>query len=147
MSDTKSEPYPSHAFDTIWHPALLTKLSSHGIQGHLHSWLADFLSCRSQHVALNGIILTPLPIQARVQGSVLDPVLFLVFINDLSDSLENPLYLFADDSTLCRTISHPSDLQAAAVSLSADLDKITSWLNTWNMSFNPDKIHTLTMSL
>ena len=46
----------SRAFDTVWHPALLTKLSSYGIQGHLHSWLADFLSCRSQRVALNGVL-------------------------------------------------------------------------------------------
>ena len=91
---------------------------------------------------------SPLPVQAGVpQGSVLGPVLFLVFINDLSDSLENPLYLFADDSTLCHTIWHPSDRQAATSSLSADLDKITNWSNMWNMSFNPDKSYTLTMSL
>jgi len=62
-------------------------------------------------------------------------------------SLENPLYFFADDCTLCHTICHPSDQQAAAYSLSADLDKITNWSNTWNMSFNPEKSHTLTMSL
>ena len=72
---------------------------------------------------------------------------FYIFINDLSDSLENSLYLFADDSTLCRTNCHPSDQQAAASSLSADLGKITNWSNTWNMSFNPDKSRTLTMSL
>ena len=60
------------------------------------------------------------------QGSVLGPVLFLVFIKDLADSLENPLYLFADDSTLCHTTCHPSDRQAAASSLSEDLDKITN---------------------
>ena len=135
-------------FDTVWHPALLTKFSSSGIQGHLHLWLAVFLSFHSQHVARNGSLLFPLPFQARApQGNVLGPVLFLVFINDLSDSLENPLCLFADDSTLYRTICHPSDQQAAASSLTADLDKITSWSNKWNMSFNPDKSHTLTMSL
>ena len=62
------------------------------------------------------------------------------------DSLENPLYLYADDSTLCRTICHPSDRHAAASSLTADLGKITNWSNMWNMSFNPDKSHTLTVS-
>ena len=122
----------SRAFDSVWHPTRLTKLSSHGTQGHLHSWLADFLSCHSQRVALNGVLSSPLPVQAGVpQDSVLGPVFFsLVFINDLSDSLENPLYLFADDSTLCRTISHPSDRQAAASSLTADLGNITNWSNT-----------------
>ena len=46
----------SRAFDTVWHTTLLIKLSSDGIQSHLHSWLADFLCCRSQRVALNGVL-------------------------------------------------------------------------------------------
>ena len=82
------------AFDTVWHPALLTKLSSCGIQGHLNSWLTDFLFCRSQHVALNGVLSSPLPVQVGApQGSVLGPVIFLVFINDLSDSGKSSLSL------------------------------------------------------
>ena len=72
------------AFNTVWDPALLTKLSSCGIQGNLLSWLADFLSCCIQRVALNEILSSPLPVQAGVpQGSVLDPVPFLVLITDL----------------------------------------------------------------
>jgi len=98
-------------------------------------WLFLFLSLSSS-----------LPVQAGVpQGRVLGPLLFMVFISDLSNSLENPLYLFSDNSILCRTICHPSDWQAAAFLLSADLDKITSWTDNYNMSFIPDKSHTLTI--
>ena len=75
------------------------------------------------------------------------PCSFFWFSLLISLTLKNPLYLFADDSTLCRTICHPSDQHAAASSLTADLDKITNCSNMWNMSFNPDKSHTLTMSL
>ena len=118
----------SRAVDTVWHPALLTKLSSYGIKGHLHSWIIGLLSLCSKDVYLNGVLSSPLPVQAGVPK--VPGVLFLVFINDLSDSLQNPLYRFADNSTLCRTICHPSDRQAAASSLTADLGKITNWSNT-----------------
>ena len=75
-----------------------------------HGLLTDFLYSRSQHVALNGILSSPLPVKAGVpQGSVLGPVLFLIVVNDLSDPLENPLYRLADDSTLCRDIHYSSD--------------------------------------
>ena len=56
----------SHAFDTVWHPALLSKHSAYGFQGQLHCWIADLLHSRSQHVALNGILSSPLPVEAEV---------------------------------------------------------------------------------
>ena len=67
-------------------------------------------------------------------------------LSNLSPSSKSWWHLCADDSTLCRTICHPSDRKAAASSLTADLFKITNWSNTWSMTFNPDKSHTLTMS-
>ena len=75
----------SRAFDTVWHHALLSKLSADGIQGQLHTWLTDFLHSRSQRVVLNGILSSPLPVKAGLtQGSVLSPVVFLIFINYLT---------------------------------------------------------------
>ena len=107
-----------------------------------------FRHSNNQCVALSRILSSPLPVKAGViQGSDLGPVFFLNFINDLSDPLENPLYRIADDSTLYRDITPPSDWQAAASSLSPDFDKITRCSNTWNTSFNPVKSHDLSFSL
>ena len=105
----------SRAYDTVWHPALFSKLPAYGIQSQLQSWITDFHPSRRRRVALNGTISSPLPVMAGIpQGSVLGPILFLIFINDLTDSLENPLYLFADYSTVCHDISHPSDRQTGS---------------------------------
>ena len=127
MPDMKSVPYPkTYRMLLTWSgtmpcspnslPMVSKAIAIHGSQ--TSSPVAAFLSCRSHRVALNGVLSSPLPVQAGVpQSSALGRVLFLVVINDLSDSLKNPLYLFADDSTLCRTICHPSDRQATASAL------------------------------
>ena len=118
------------ASDTVWHPALLSKLFAYDIQGQLHPWLTDFLYSRSQRVTLNRMLSSLFTVKAGVpKSSVLSLVLFLSS-SIISLTLENPLYLFADDSTLSRDIPHPSGSWAAASSLSSDLDRITSWSNT-----------------
>jgi len=107
----------------------------------------DILSCHSQCVALNGVLHCLFLSRLEFLKAVFWAVFFFWFLSMISNSLENPLYLFADDSTLYCTICHPSEWQATASLLSADLDKITSWSNSWNMSLNPEKSHNLTMSL
>ena len=102
----------SSAFDTLWHPALLSKLSATDIQGQLHTWLTDFLSSRSQHMALTRIPSSPLPVKAGApKCRILFIVPFLIFISNLSDSLGNPFYQFVKDSILYRDIPHTSNRQ------------------------------------
>ena len=139
----------SQAFNTIWHPALLSKLYDCGIHGQLHTSLTDFLCSHRQRVACNGILSSPPPVKARVpQWSVLGPTLFLIFINDHSNFLENPLYLFSVDSTMCCDIPHPLDKQAAASSLSSDLQKNHNLVKHSEYVFqSPEKSHTLPVTL
>ena len=91
----------SKAFDRVWHAGLLTKLSSIGITGQLNNWFSNYLSGRAQRVVLASEQSDLMPIKAGVpQGSVLGPILFLVYINDIADELECRVSLFADDNIL-----------------------------------------------
>ena len=87
----------SKAFDQVWHQGLLFKLESFGIRGKLLSLLEDYLSNRFQRILLNGQESNWLAIEAGVsQRSILGPLLFLIYINDLSDGLSSTAKLFAD---------------------------------------------------
>ena len=91
----------SKAFDRVWHNGLLVKLKSFGISGCLYNWIANFLSCRSQSVVIDGCTSSKLSVNAGVpQGSVLGPTLFLLFIDDLRGNLQNRIHLFAEDATI-----------------------------------------------
>ena len=89
----------SKAFDRVWHRGLLLKLENYGINGNLLLWFEDYLKNRSQNVFINEK--SHKSITAGVpQGSVLGPLLFLIYINDISDDLTGLSRLFADDTSL-----------------------------------------------
>ena len=135
----------SKAFDKVNHKNLLIKLNHYGIRGNLYSWISSFLSKRSQKVLLDGHTSTPLPVLSGVpQGTVLGPLLFLVYINDMGERLskDTKLRLFADDSLLYRVINTKEDYNI----LQKDLEILQKWEKEWSMEFHPEKCQVLTIS-
>ena len=96
------------AFDTVPHRRLLKKLEAYGIKGDLLIWIENFLSGRRQRVTVNGKVSTWAEILSGIpQGSVLGPVLFVIYINDLPDELVCTTQIFADDTKLFQGLSSP----------------------------------------
>ena len=119
------------------HSELLSKLNSIGISGRLLSWFRCYLSDRNQLVSINGSHSSVLPVSSGVpQGSILGPLLFLVYINDLPDAISScSVFLFADDTKCCRPIKSITNCEQ----LQDCLDKLTSWCDAWNLHFNGSK--------
>ena len=93
------------AFDKVPHRRLLHKLEYYGIRGSTHKWINSWLSGRTQQVVLDGQASDPVPVLSGVpQGSVLGPVLFLLFINDLPDNIRSSVCLLAEECVLYRNI-------------------------------------------
>ena len=117
------------AFDCVDHLILLSKLRSYGIRGIASDWFTSYLSNRKQYVTVNGIQSTMLNISHGVpQGSILGPLLFLIFINDIVNASSFFKYtLFADDSTLSTCIPSNSRNELTA-SINKELDHINKWL-------------------
>ena len=126
----------SKAFDKVWHKGLSHKLEQNGIGGLLLKILTDFLKSRKQRIVLNGQHYSWSDVLARVpQRSILGPLLFLIYINGLSDSLQCNPKLFADNTSLFATVHN---INKATNDLNNELTKITKWAFQWKMSFNPD---------
>ena len=114
----------SKAFNKVWHKGLIYKLKQNGILGNILNIIIDFLNFRNYIVVLNGQVSHWTSIEAGVpQGSILGPLLFLIYINDLSDNLSTNAELFADDTYLFSIVC---DINTSAAHLNNDLRKISN---------------------
>ena len=127
----------SKGFDRVWHNGLICKIKTFGISDTPLKLIENFLSNRYQRVVLNGQSSSWAEVSAGVpQGSVLGPLFFLMYINDLSCGLSSTTKLFADDTSLFSVVH---DVTQSTNELNDYLEKISNWAHQWKMSFNPDK--------
>ena len=135
----------SKAFDRVWHDGLLYKLKECGISGTLLNWFQNYLTNRKQCVRLSNNKSPLLSINAGVpQGSVLGPLLFLVFINDLVPEIDfSNIRMFADDTCLFLNGINNDDV---ALKLNNDLHKIELWAAKWLVDFSAPKTKSLNIS-
>lgn len=130
----------SKAFDKVDHKKLCLKLHHYGVRGKTLEWITNYLSDRTQTVVVNGKSSEKANVISGVpQGTVLGPLLFLVYINDLPELVKCKIRLFADDALIYRVIDSIND----AISLQEDLNQLMNWEHEWSMEFNPDKCKVL----
>ena len=126
------------AFDTVDHEILLVKLKHYGIRGKTFHWLKSFLSERSQFVSIGNIKSSIVSLLHGVpQGSVLGPLLFLIYINDMHQAVKfSSLFQFADDTNM---LNYSKNLKQLAKHVNIDLKLISHWLNANKISLNTSK--------
>ena len=132
----------SMAFERVWHAGLLHKLKSYGLSGQIFGLISFFLSNRQLWVVLDGKSLQEFSVNAGVlQGSILAPTFFLLYINDLPDNICD-ITIYADDTTLYNKCDQASDLWKhleLASELEPDLQDIVDWGKKWLADFNAGK--------
>ena len=134
----------SKAFDRVWHKGLISKLENYGIIGNLLLWFKDYLSNRHQKVFINGVYSSEKPISAGVpQGSVLGPLLFLIYINDITDNLTGMARLFADDTSLSFSSTNLALIEKV---VNNDLFTLKEWATKWLITFHPQKTEVMLIS-
>jgi hypothetical protein len=133
------------AFDKVSHELLLCKLHSYGVNEILIDWIAAFLCFRRQYVKINGAISDEHRVLSGIpQGSVLGPLLFIIFINDLPEVCTNlsKLFIFADDAKLYRELHCISDY----VELNQSCQEVFNWSQKWSMKLNASKCKVLSIT-
>ena len=126
----------SKAFDTVPHRRLLSKLKFYGVRGQLHHWISSWLTGRHQRVIVDGESSDATPVKSGVpQGTILGPLMFLAYINDINENITSSIRLFADDCVIYKTVTSVQE----AEQLQDDLQKIYEWTNKWQMKLNVDK--------
>jgi uncharacterized protein (DUF934 family) len=135
----------SKAFDSVPHPPLISKLQSFGINGNLLNWFENYLSERCQRVVLDGKSSLWKKVTSGVpQGSILGPLMFLMYINDLPDELSEGTLcgIFADDTKIARKIETEEDSEI----LQEDINSLQNWGDSWGLTFNSRKCKHLRVS-
>ena len=132
------------AFDSVPHRELLHKLRSVGVWGSLWKWFENYLASRLQCVAINGSVSELLPVMSGVpQGSILGPLLFIIYINDLPVVIQHStILLFTDDTKCAKSVASQSEYQQ----VQNYLDFLDTWSHTWNLPFNENKFRFLQFS-
>ena len=124
------------AFDSVPHQRLLHKIEGYGVSGNLLSWVTNFLDHRYQRVTVDGVhskwcsVISGVP-----QGSVLGPLLFIIYINNLSENINCSIKQYADDTKLYTTVKDNNDV----LQFQHHLDAVAEWSNVWQLSFNFSK--------
>ena len=117
-------------------------MEAYGINGDILEWVREYLQGRTQIVVVNGEksqeanVISGIP-----QGTVLEPLLFVIYINDLLDNISSSAFLYADDTKIFRKIASKED----AMSLQEDIKKLEQWSEKWLLKFHPDKCHVLSL--
>ena len=133
------------AFDKVPHRRLIHKIEKYGITGNILGWTKAFLSGRTQCVVLNEVKSKIARVTSGIpQGSVLGPILFVIYINDMPEVVDKDsiVYLFADDTKVFRHIKSQED----TIQLQSDINNLLQWSEKWLLKFHPDKCVSMTVS-